>query len=192
MQTHYFELRAIPQLELSEVQVMNQFMQSLHKILIYHDGAIGISFPRYTNKQTKTLGGIIRFFGEKEQLDLLRADLENDLVISDYGIIFDIKLIPEKVQGYACLSRVRQKGKSDLRRSEKRLMKQGKWNQKVKENMIEKWGNTHLNYPHCHLNSTSTKQSFILWIKREEKHQNDQDGKFNSYGLSNKRTIPIF
>lgn len=192
-QTHYFELRAIPQIDLTEVQVMNQFMQTLHNILIYYRGEIGISFPCYTQKQHKTLGGIIRFFGKQEPISLLYDELQYQSPIRDYGIIFDVKPVPEEKKGYLYLRRIRVKGKSNLRRSKKRLLAQGKWTSAVEEKMVEKWGSVNLSYPHCHLKSSSTGQPFILWIK-QERCDNARLGEFNSYGIGSIdiSTVPHF
>lgn len=168
-------------------------MQSLHNILIYYHGEIGISFPCYTQKQNKTLGGIIRFFGKQEQLSSLYDDLQYQSSIRDYGIIFDVKPVPQDKKGYLCLRRIRVKGKSNLRRAKKRLLAQGKWVPGVEEKMIEKWGNVNLNYPHCHLKSSSNGQPFILWIK-QEKCDSVRLGKFSSYGIGNGNisTVPHF
>lgn len=194
MLTHYFELRAIPQLELSEVDVMNHLMQHLHHSLAKFQGQIGICFPRYT-KQGCTLGGIIRLFGTAEKLSALKQALNQQYTVTDYAILLDIKPIPSfqenKTKRNLLVSRVRTKGMSALRRAENRLIKQGVWNDNVRQNMIKKWGESWLNYPHCHLKSGSNGQNFILWINQRSV-ANQQLGEFNSYGMSQTTTVPDF
>lgn len=189
MHTHYFELRAIPQIEIAEVQVINQVMQKLHQVLVNFQGNIGISFPCYNVR--RTLGGIIRIFGTETQLQEFKSTLQQQAAIADYVLILPITAIPAEVKGYLRLIRVNPKGQSALRRAEKRLTAQGKWSSDVQQKMIEKWGSVNLTYPHLHFYSQSTEQRFILWIK-QEKSSTAVEGVFNSYGLSKTATVPDF
>lgn len=191
MLTHYFELHAIPQVEITDTEVMNQLMQSLHQLLPQYQGQIALSFPRYIQKQYKTLGNVIRLFGDEKQLLALKKQLSNQSTINDYAIIAEMQPIPETITHYLRVSRVRQKGQSALRRAEKRLTAQGKWSNDVQQRMIEKWGSVELKYPHCHLNSSSTGQRFILWVKQEQ-CDIPQSGNFNNYGMSQVATVPDF
>lgn len=192
MLTHYFELRTIPQIELTDVDVMNHLMQTVHQTLANYDGKVGISFPAYGKKYSSPLGGIIRFFADSATLDALEQDLKFSSTINDYAIIMPKTAIPEHVKGYLCVSRVRQKGASALRRAERRLTEQGKWSKQIRDNMLNKWGSKTLaQYPHCHLTSSSTGQSFILWINQRT-CSSSQLGLFNSYGLSQQATVPDF
>ncbi|MWN05122.1 type I-F CRISPR-associated endoribonuclease Cas6/Csy4 [Gilliamella sp. Pas-s95] len=189
MHSHYLELRAISQIEITEVDVMNQVMQSLHQILVNHQGNIAISFPCYRVHQT--LGGVIRLLGSEQELQNLKADIQQKSTISDYALLMPITIVPTTIKGYLRFSRVNPKGQSALRRAEQRLTAQGKWTPEVKNKMIEKWGSVHLQYPHFHLHSKSTGQKFILWIK-QEKCREPVQGNFNSYGLSQTATVPDF
>lgn len=191
MLTHYFELRAVPQIEISQVEVINQLMQCLHLNLVNHQGNIAVSFPCYGRPQKKTVGGIIRLHGPKLPLMALYEALANVALIRDYAITLPILPIPDKVTGYSRLIRVNPKGQSALRRAEKRLTAQGKWSLDVKQKMVEKWGNVHLDYPHLCLKSHSTGQQFILWLKQQSCNEPIQ-GEFNSYGLSRSATVPVF
>lgn len=194
MLTHYFELRAIPQLELSDIEVMNQVMQSLHYCLAKYQGQIGICFPCYSKKR-QTLGGIIRLFGTEQQLNALKQALNQQYIVQDYTIMMAIQPIPmTKDDGghrYLLVSRVRTKGMSALRRSEKRLTAQGVWNEEVRQAMIKKWGDVSLSYPHCHLKSVSNGQHFILWVNQRFVAK-EHAGNFNSYGMSQSATVPHF
>lgn len=189
MHTHYFELRAIPQIEITEVQVINQVMQKLHHVLVNFQGNIGISFPCYNVR--RTLGGIIRIFGTETQLQEFKSALQQQAAIADYVLILPIIAIPADVKGYLRLNRVNPKGQSALRRAEKRLTAQGKWSSDVQQKMIEKWGSINLTYPHLHIDSQSTGQRFIMWLKQESVAE-PVEGTFNSYGLSKIATVPDF
>lgn len=192
MLTHYFELRAIPQIEMTETEVMNQLMQSLHRALVNYNGKIGLSFPCYARQNRQSMGGIIRLFGSAGNLQQLSNEIKQNSNIRDYALAMDIQTIPEKLTGYIEVSRVRSKGQSAIRRAEKRLTAQGKWSPDVHQAMIEKWGSTRLNYPYFHLTSQSTGQHFMLWVN--QKHcKNPVYGEFNAYGMSQVGvTVPDF
>ncbi|MDF7667798.1 type I-F CRISPR-associated endoribonuclease Cas6/Csy4 [Orbaceae bacterium ESL0727] len=189
--THYFELRAIPQLEIDENDVMNQTMQSLHHLLVNQQGNIALSFPCYALHQHRSFGGIIRLLGSEMALQKIRNEISNNSTITDYMLMLPIASVPDTIKGHTRFIRVNPKGQSALRRAEKRLTAQGKWSDEVKNRMIEKWGSVHLDYPHFHLKSKSTGQSFILWIKQAHCTKSTE-GKFNSYGLSQTATVPNF
>lgn len=189
MLTHYFELRAIPQIEITEVDVMNQLMQSLHQVLVNHQGNIAVSFPCYNLH--RTLGGIIRLFGTETDLHKLLIDLKQQSSVTDYALALSITPIPTNVKGYLRLIRVNPKGQSALKRAKKRLTAQGKWSNEVANKMIDKWGSVNLQYPHLHFSSKSTNQQFIMWLK-QEKSAESVSGTFNSYGLSKTATVPEF
>lgn len=192
MLTHYFELKAIPQIEMTETEVMDQLMQSLHQILVNHKRDIGLSFPCYARRQRQSVGGIIRLFGSAVNLLQLSNEIKQNGNIRDYALVMDSKIIPEKLTGYLQVSRVRSKGRSAVKRAEKRLTAQGKWSTEVHQAMVEKWGNTRLEYPYFHLTSQSTGQRFMLWIS--QKHcKHPVDGDFNAYGMSQMGiTVPDF
>ena len=189
MFSHYFELRAIPQLEITETEVINQIMQSLHEVLVNYQGNIAVSFPLYNVK--KTLGGVIRIFGHESILQQFIGDLQKRSIINNYSLFFPISKIPSRIKGHIRLIRVCPKGKRHLVRAEKRLTAQGKWSEEVKRNITEKWGCIQLNYPHIHFESKSTGQKFIMWLK-QQKCKTAIQGEFNSYGLSKTATVPDF
>ncbi|MFQ1018181.1 type I-F CRISPR-associated endoribonuclease Cas6/Csy4 [Gilliamella sp. BG7] len=189
MLSHYFELRVISQIEITEVEVINQVMQSLHQILVNQKGNIAISFPCY--KLRKTVGGVIRLFGSEQELQKIKIDIQQKSSISDYALLTSVAKVPSTIKGYLRFRRFNPKNKSSLRRAEERLTAQGKWTPEVKNRLIEKWGNGDLQYPYFHLNSKSTEQRFILWLKREKCSEPVQ-GIFNSYGLSQTATVPDF
>lgn len=84
MFSHYFELRAIPQLEITETEVINKIMQSLHEVLVNYQGNIAVSFPLYNVK--KTLGGVIRIFGHESILQKFIGDLQKRSIINNYSL----------------------------------------------------------------------------------------------------------
>lgn len=184
-QTHYIEIKAIPQVDMLQTEVISFCLQKLHQILPYFEGRIGLAFPAYGND--KTLGGIIRLFGSENDCDSVYIKSQE---LRDYVLLSEVMPIPEKVRSYRIYQRVQMKGQSAIRRAEKRLTAQGKWSEEVRQNMLQKQSIQRI-YPHAHLKSSSTKQQFILAIKSVYKAKS-VEGSFSAYGLSQTATVPHF
>ena len=184
-QTHYIEIKAIPQVDMLQTEVISFCLQKLHQILPHFEGRIGLAFPAYGND--KTLGGIIRLFGSENDCDSVYIKSQE---LRDYVLLSEVMPIPEKVRSYRIYQRVQMKGQSAIRRAEKRLTAQGKWSEEVRQNMLQKQSIQRI-YPHAHLKSSSTKQQFILAIKSVYKAKS-VEGSFSAYGLSQKATVPHF
>ena len=184
-QTHYIEIKAIPQVDMLQTEVISFCLQKLHQILPHFEGRIGLAFPAYGND--KTLGGIIRLFGSENDCDSVYIKSQE---LRDYVLLSEVMPIPEKVRSYRIYQRVQMKGQSAIRRAEKRLTAQGKWSEEVRQNMLQKQAIQRV-YPHAHLKSSSTKQQFILAIKSVYKAKS-VEGSFSAYGLSQAATVPHF
>lgn len=184
-QTHYIEIKAIPQVDMLQTEVISFCLQKLHQILPHFEGRIGLAFPAYGND--KTLGGIIRLFGSENDCDSVYIKSQE---LRDYVLLSEVMPIPEKVRSYRIYQRVQMKGQSAIRRAEKRLTAQGKWSEEVRQNMLQKQAIQRI-YPHAHLKSSSTKQQFILAIKSVYKAKS-VEGSFSAYGLSQTATVPHF
>ena len=184
-QTHYIEIKAIPQVDMLQTEVISFCLQKLHQILPHFEGRIGLAFPAYGND--KTLGGIIRLFGSENDCDSVYIKSQE---LRDYVLLSEVMPIPEKVRSYRIYQRVQMKGQSAIRRAEKRLTAQGKWSEEVRQNMLQKQSIQRI-YPHAHLKSSSTKQQFILAIKSVYKAKS-VEGSFSAYGLSQTATVPHF
>ncbi|MDO5687355.1 MAG: type I-F CRISPR-associated endoribonuclease Cas6/Csy4 [Neisseria sp.] len=185
--THYIELKAIPQSDITQNQVISHLMQQLHRILPQFAGRIGAGFPGYG--QMRGMGGIIRLFGNQTDCNALFAQLHT-IGIAEYALIDPIKMVPERINAHIRYARLHPKDGSAIRRAQKRLQAQGKWNEDVYKNILNKWSPAQ-KLPHIHMNSRSTGQRFILWIKGQTlPHQ--QTGLFSAYGLSQQATIPNF
>ena len=187
-QSHYIELRAIPQADLIQSQVLSHLMQTLHQYLPAYAGRIGAAFPGYG--QARTLGGIIRLIGNEADCQALHQQLHASGAINDYALLYPVAAVPSGIQNHVRYSRSHNKGQSALRRAEQRLTTQGKWQAEIAEKMREKW-QTPQKLPHVHIRSASTRQTFILWIKQHS-HTHPQAGLFSAYGLSQEATVPQF
>lgn len=186
--THYFELKAIPQAEMTQNEIMSLLFEGIHRQLPPFKGRVGIGFPGYG--RDRSVGGIIRLFGNEEDITALNQMLHSQSEMTDYALMTVTKPIPSKVLGHYQFRRLRRKGMSDLRRAKARLTQQGKWNEEVSERMIAHFDRP-MTEPFLRIQSQSTGQKFSLWIKRRRINESDE-GVFSHYGLSHTRTIPNF
>ncbi|MBV4397107.1 type I-F CRISPR-associated endoribonuclease Cas6/Csy4 [Advenella alkanexedens] len=187
--SHYFDVKAIPQADITQSQVISHIMQLLHQLLPKFNGKIGLSFPAYG--QQKTLGGIIRLLGGEKDISAINQEALLLNSMKDYALIGAVIPIPETVNSYAYFSRLHHKGASHIRRSQKRLTERGEWSDEIAENMLAKYMKQK-NYPHVHLKSSTTGQNWILQIKRQQTNLPSNKGMFNSFGLSTQLTVPLF
>ena len=177
MSSHYADLKAIPQAEMLQSQVVAHIVQTLHGLLPRFSGRIGISFPAYG--QNRTLGGIVRLFG-------------SDTGLSDYALISRIEEVPsEKVYAHARFVRRQPKHGSDLRRAEKRMAAQGLPSEEIRWRLAAKAAKrSACTLPHIFLNSKSTRQRYLLAV--DKKIAARTEGTFNSHGLSLGASVPLF
>jgi len=189
----YFDIKALPNAEILQSAVVAHLMQQLHRVLPQYEGRLGLSFPAYG--QQRTLGGIIRLLGAKEDVTSVFQQLSDSTAVSDYGLITVVNTVPTSVVKFACFTRTHAKGKSRFERLKKRHMKKGTWTDEL---ATAAWGRIcqPLHLPHISLHSSSTGERFLLFVKRDFITQS-VEGLFNSYGLStgnseNKATVPWF
>lgn len=184
--THYIELQAVPQQEITLSAQLAHALQQIHRLLPAQGGQIGIGFPRY--QRTVGLGGIVRLFGDENRLNYLQPQLGE--MLSDYFIVSATQTIPAANQAVR-YQRIQHKGASAIRRAEKRLTAQNNWTAEIAQKMQAKQQAVK-RYPHVFLKSYTTGQNrFLLEIKEIACPQHQQ-GEFNSYGLSQTATVPHF
>lgn len=182
--THYIELEAIPQLEIKHSEVMAYAMQTLHSILPFFDGRVGLGFPQY--HRNYGLGWKIRIFGSEMDLNFLSFQLEP---LRNYFLIKEIALVPEQATAVR-FQRIQHKGNSALRRAERRMRERGNFSADILENMRLKQQETQL-YPHVFLKSASTRQNKMLLEIKRVVCQKHNEGQFTGYGLSKDATATI-
>ncbi|MGC7560296.1 type I-F CRISPR-associated endoribonuclease Cas6/Csy4 [Pasteurella sp. PK-2025] len=186
MTTHYIELKAIPQMDMLQSEVISHCMQILHQFLPHFEGRVGVAFPAYG--LGRTLGGIIRIFAHQQDCTQLQQQLLQS-GLQDYALISEVNQTPSYTE-HRCYSRVHRKGQSAIRRTEKRLKSQGRWDEAIRTEMQQRQQQVAF-LPHCHLKSASTGQRFILAVQ-EKRLSQPCLGLFNAYGLSHTASVPHF
>ncbi len=186
---NYIDIKAMPNPEIIQSAVVAHLMQALHGLLPVYKGKIGLDFPMYG--QRRTLGSIIRVLGNKADIQNLYQRIRTCAVFSDYAFTTEISKIPGQVSKYAKYQRYHAKGSSRFNRLKKRHEARGTWTEELAKEASSKFS-TQTKLPHISMQSTSTGQNFILFVKQRiysEPHQ----GEFNAYGLSlGNATVPKF
>ncbi|MEY8241149.1 MAG: type I-F CRISPR-associated endoribonuclease Cas6/Csy4 [Cycloclasticus sp.] len=187
----YLDIKALPNPEIIQSSVIAHLMQQLHKLLPSFDGRIGLAFPAYG--QQRTLGGIIRVLGEGKDVDIIYQQLQEIKDVTGYAVMTAIEPIPTMVNEYARYTRVHAKGNSRVQRLKRRHQAAGTWTEELAANIAKKYSQS-LNLPHVSLNSASSGQVFILFVRRDTV-QKKGEGLFNAYGLSlisSNAAVPVF
>lgn len=187
--THYFDIKAIPQEEMTEDLIIDELLGSIHHLLVRTElkGKIGLGFPNFN--LNKRLGGILRLFSSDEYLSEFEKAVRQDPIIGDYAVVTEKKRVPDSIKGHAIFSRIRPReiSQSQIRRYQKR--NPDTWTESFAQKVKEK-RQTIFGVPHFKVKSASTKQHFTIWVKRKE--QEESLGLFDSYGLSKDATVPLF
>lgn len=189
MLSHYLDILAIPQVDILQSDVMGKIMEEVHLALPHYEGRIGLAFPAYG--QQRTLGGIMRLLGSKEDIKSLQQRLISKPNLQDYAVLKSIGSVPSKIKGYYAFARYHPKGQSDLRRAQHRLSAQGMGAEEINRRLDAKAAKEFKINPHLKFRSLSTGQQMYLAIQRIW-HDHAQEGKFSSYGLSREATVPDF
>ena len=188
----YFELKALPNPEIIQSEVMANLMQVLHQHLPSMNGGIGVDFPAYG--QQRTLGGIIRLLGDCSAIKALHKQLQAHPRIQDYALVSDPVEVPSKVHRYVRYYRRPVKNNSDFKRLKKRHQARGTWSAELEQSILQKYA-LPVSLPHLILKSTSTRQEKMMLFIERKQCKSPVSGKFNSYGLGAKdggATLPLF
>lgn len=182
----YLEIKVLKNPELSKETVLSSVYSKLHQILAQSScESIGVSFPKHTDI---SLGDTIRLHGTEANLTKLLG-LKWLSQFCDYLDVTEVKMAPSSCQ-YRSVFRVQAKSSPD--RLRRRAMKR---HQLTLEQAIEKIPDScqeSLSLPYIKMRSDSTKQQFPMFIRHGPIMEKKQEGTFNSYGLSNKTTVPWF
>jgi CRISPR-associated endoribonuclease Cas6/Csy4 subtype I-F len=141
---YYFDLEALPNPQIAQVDVVAQLMQQAHAQLPQYLGRVGLSFPEYRTE--KTLGRIIRVFANDKDLTDLHSSIKANPRFSNYCTVGEVLHAPEEPEAYTCFVRVQPKGNSRLQRLKRRHQAKGTWTNEF-EQEVEKNTLQRNNYP---------------------------------------------
>lgn len=183
---HHVNIRLRPDPEFAPAQLMNALVSKVHRALVRRAKRdVGISFPACKGRE---LGPHLRLHGQASALGELMA--EDWLAgIRDHVEVSDIALVPAGAL-HCTVSRVQAKSSPD--RLRRRQMRRHQLTAEQAADRVPDSARETLNLPYIQLRSTSTDQSFPLFIRHGPPSDTGKIGTFNSYGLSDNATVPWF
>lgn len=188
MRTHYVDIELAPDPEFSQAFLLGALYAKLHRVLVQMRATgIGASFPRYA-VQPRTLGDVMRLHGSEADLGaLLSADWLRGM--RDHAVLGLVSVIPQLVQHRRLVRRQFKTNADRMRR--RRMRRKG---ESYEQTLIAIPGDVERQpeLPYVRMRSSSTGQTFCLFLSLTEPEPQPSDGQFNSYGLSQTATLPWF
>lgn len=188
MNTHYINISLLADPEFSYAHLLGALFTKLHRALVQlQANHIGISFPHHS-LHPRTLGTVLRLHGNEAALQQLMTPpwLQG---MRDHVQLTSIALAPPTQLHYLVQRRQFKTSVERLRR--RRMRYTGETAEQVAV-AIPHHIEQRPQLPFVQLRSSSTSQPFCLFIEQSVKHQQVSEGFFNSYGLSQTRTVPSF
>lgn len=185
---HYVDIDVRPDPEFPAHQLMSALYAKLHRALVAQACTrIGVSFPG-ADLEGSYLGTRLRLHGS---LVALSALLESDWLtgMRDHVALTPTLRVPPGAQNRA-VKRVQVK--SSPERLRRRLMRRHAIDEQEARQRIPDESARFARLPFLQLRSTSTGQTFRLFIDHGPVQPGAAPGGFNAYGLSQGATIPWF
>ena len=185
---HYVDIELRPDPEFPAHQLMSALYAKLHRALVVQSRTdIGVSFPD-VEAQTPWLGTRLRLHG---RLEALLALLDSDWLtgMHDHVVLIPPKRVPGNAQSRT-VGRVQVK--SSPERLRRRLMRRHAIDEYQARERVPDEAARFIRLPFLQLRSTSTGQTFRLFIEHGPIQPDAVPGNFNAYGLSQGATIPWF
>ncbi|SEK39489.1 type I-F CRISPR-associated endoribonuclease Cas6/Csy4 [Nitrosovibrio tenuis] len=185
---HHIDIDVRPDPEFPAHQLMGALYAKLHRALVARNSnCIGVSFPGF-NSRAPHLGTRLRLHGNLATLSALMA---SDWItgMRDHVTLIPPTRAPENAKH--CVVR-RVQVKSSPERLRRRLMRRHDLDVEEAHRRISDEVARLADLPYVQLRSTSSGQSFRLFIEHGPAQSHAVAGNFNAYGLSQVATIPWF
>lgn len=188
MGTYYIDVELAPDPEFCQAFLLGALYAKLHRVLVQMEATgIGVSFPYYST-QPRTLGGTMRLFGTGDDLEAL---LSTDWLqgMRDHTVLSPLTVVPSVVQHRRL---VRRQFKTNVDRLRRRRMRRKEETYDQSVIAIPDGVERRPEVPYVRMRSSSTGQTFCLFLSLGEPEPRPVGGIFNSYGLSRTATLPWF
>lgn len=188
MTTHYVEIILLPDPEFSHAHLLGALVGKLHRALArLQANDIGISFPGYSLRP-RTLGTVLRLHGDEPALLRLvhtpwLQGMRDHVRLSE--------LAPAPPEALHCLVQRRQ-FKTNVDRLRRRRARRKGETLEQSAAAIPDAVERRPDLPYVQLRSASTGQPFSLFIALDKASTPTVSGGFNTYGLSQGATVPVF
>lgn len=188
MSSHYIDIHLLGDPEFEPTQLLEALFAKLHRALAALAMTdLAITLPGLDEAKL-VLGTQVRLIAPPDSLQALMATpwLSG---MRDHVRVGEATPVPESAQ-HRSLRRVQ--AKSNPERLRRRLIKrhgitEAQARDRIPDNAVE-----HLRLPSLAVRSTSTGQSFRLYLRLGPPQPTPQPGPFNAYGLSTTATAPWF
>jgi len=185
---HHIDIDVRPDPEFSAHQLMNALYAKLHRALAAKNSTcIGVSFPGFSLKAPH-LGTRLRLHGDVAALSALMAS-GWVTAMRDHVTLTPLTQVPETAE-HRIVRRIQVK--SSPERLRRRLMRRHDLDAQQARHYIPDEVAQVAKQPYVQLRSTSTGQSFRLFIDHGAPQSHAIAGDFNTYGLSQTATVPWF
>lgn len=191
MTTHYIDILLRPDPEFSQAHLLGALVAKLHRALVRVQARdIGVSYPQHVGQPAgrRTLGAVLRLHGTPEALERLMA--QDWLTgMRDHVLCAELRPTPADTQHRTVRRRQFKTSVDRLRR--RRMQRHGETAEQAAEaipNSVER----RPDLPFVQLRSSTTGQSFCLYIEHCPPQPEPVAGAFNAYGLSHGATVPWF
>ncbi len=189
MLTHYLDLALLPDPEFAVPQLMDALFAKLHRqlVLMQSDG-VAVAFPQYLSQGAKQdLGTVLRLLGPEPVLNSLRGldwlqGMRAHVQLEQGGAV---------PGGAKAMRLERVQAKSGVERLRRRAMRRHGLSAEEAVQRLPDGIGEQLRLPGLNLRSSSTGQSFRLFLRMRPAEQ-ETSGAFNRFGLSATATVPWF
>jgi len=180
----YFDIKLLPDAEISTPVLMNAVYIKLHKLLCdIGSTTIGISFPKYS----ATLGSVLRLHGTEVDLAALKKQHWLGGMLG-YCSLSDVLPVPEGVK-----HRTIGRKQSNMTESKlNRLLKRGSITEDEAKQYRAKMLSKGLNNPYVELVSASNGHKHRRFMVFGDLLGSPVEGEFDQFGLSKTATVPWF
>lgn len=191
MTTHYIDITLLPDPEFSHAHLLAALVAKLHRALVQGQATdIGVSYPQHVNapQTRRTLGAVLRLHGTAEVLQHLMAQdwLKG---MRDHTQVTALRPVPTDARHRTVRRRQFKTNAERLRR--RRMQRKGETAEQaaaaIPDNVERR-----PDLPFAQLRSSSTGQSFCLFVEHGPLLSQPVSGAFNAYGLAQEATVPWF
>lgn len=191
MTTHYIDVTLLPDPEFSAAHLLSALVAKLHRALAQLQASdIGASFPQHVAqpRPQRQLGGVLRLHGTAEALARLMA-LDWLQGMRDHVRLTALASVPADAQHRLVTRRQFKTSVARLRR--RRMRRQGETAEAAAA-AIPDQVEQRPDLPFVQLRSSSTGQTYRLYVQHGPLQPQAVPGAFNTHGLSQGASIPWF
>ncbi|MDO5103203.1 MAG: type I-F CRISPR-associated endoribonuclease Cas6/Csy4 [Lautropia sp.] len=188
MLSHFIDIQVRADPEFSQPQLLAALYAKLHRQLVRQQSDdIAVSFPGYSDSP-RGLGDRLRLLGSQSALEKLMAS-DWLLGMRDHVGIGQMDTVP----AHAVHRRLKRcQFKTSAERLRRRYCKRHQVTAEEALRVLPDEPPPRIQLPYVRLRSSSTGQTFSLFLSLEEPLPAPIEGRFNAYGLSTEASIPWF